>query len=295
MVTTVTDTIRTRPNTLFGFDASMYQDVIDWASVKADGVKFAILRTYGSSHTGSGDTMFEKYIAGAKAQSIPTGGYFFCTPKVPYDYNDMKSQADLFINKLKSGYGGSYGDLIPMIDVEDNSANVAKGQSTLDISVDDLLKWCNDYRNYFEDKTGVQLGIYTNHYFVKDQRNNFNEGVTKQGNIIKDMPLWMSAWTRYGYNDCPLSGGWTKALIWQYSDGGVFTGIPNNKCDLDLALTGNVNDILSKRVVQTENLVTETDTKTDSNSVKNDDGSVSTVIATTTTITTYKVGGKKYV
>src|SRR5205085_6484513 len=187
---------------------------------------------------------------------IPCGSYFYCTPTNPYSYNDVKAQADLFINKLKSGFGSYYGDLIPMIDVEDNKANTPVGQSTLDISVDDLLRWCNDYRNYFEDKTGVQLGIYTNYYFVGEQRNNFNEGKTAQGNIIKDMPLWMSAWTRYGYNDCPINGGWTKALIWQYSDGGVFTGMPDNKCDLDLALTSNMDDLRSKRVVLTETLVT---------------------------------------
>ena len=176
MATTVTDTIRTRPNTLFGLDGSQYQGNMDFASLKNDGVKFAIFRTYGSTHTGTGDTMFEKNIGLAKAQGIPCGSYFYCTPTNPYSYNDVKAQADLFINKLKSGFGSYYGDLIPMIDVEDNKANTPVGQSTLDISVDDLLRWCNDYRNYFEDKTGVQLGIYTNYYFVGEQRNNFNEG-----------------------------------------------------------------------------------------------------------------------
>ena len=105
----------------------------------------------------------------------------------------------------------------------------------------------------------------------------------------------MSAWTRYGYNDCPINGGWTKALIWQYSDGGVFTGMPDNKCDLDLALTSNMDDLRSKRVVLTETLVTDTDTETKQNTVTNGDGSVSTITTTTTTTTTNKVYGKKYV
>lgn len=295
MATTVTDTIRTRPNTLFGADMSQYDGNVDFASLKSDGLKFAIFRTFGSTHTGTGDTMFEKYIGLAKAQGIPCGSYFFCTPANPYNYNDVKAQADLYINKLKSGFGNYYGDIIPMMDVEDNSPNVAKGQSTLDMSVDDLLRWCNDFRNYFEDRTGTQLGIYTDWYFVNTQRNNFNEGKTAQGNLLKDMPLWMAIYTRYGYNDVQLAGGWEKALIWQYSDQGVFSGMPDNKADLDLALTSNMDDLRAKRVVLTESFVTDTTTDNNTNTVKNPDGSTSTIITTKTTITTSKVSGKKYV
>lgn len=294
MVTTVTDSIRTRAERIFGFDASQYQGVIDWNSVKADGVKFAILRAYGSNHTGSGDINFEKYITQAKSASIPTGGYYFATPKNPLDINDVKQQADQFIAKLQNGYGiGKYGDLIPMLDVENNKANTPVGQSTLDISVTDLLKWVDYYRDYFEDKTGVQLGLYTNHYFIQTERNNFNEGKTLEGNIIKDMPLWMSAWTRYGFDDSPLSGGWTDWLIWQYSDGGVFAGIPENKVDLNIA-KAPIEKILSKSIVPTEVLVNETTTETTTDTTQ-DTNITTTIVTTTTTTTTEKRRGKKYV
>lgn len=291
LVTTVTDAIRTRANTLFGVDLSQYQNPVDFASLKKDGVKFAYLRTYGSNHTGTGDTSFEKYITDSHAQGIPTGGYFYATPSNPYSYNDAKAQADLFITKLKNGYGGSYGNLIPMLDLEDNSNVMPKGQTTLDMSVDDLLSWTDNFRKYFEDKTGVQLGLYTGYYFVNDQRNNFNEGKTPKGNIVKDMPLWIAMYLSYGYKDVAVCGGWENWSIWQYSSGGVFSGTPN-QTDLDIAQLP-IENILSHRAIPTENLVTQTDVETTTNTNKTD-VSTSTVVVTTTTTTTWKEEGVMY-
>jgi len=220
-------------------DVSEYQGTIDWAAVKNSGINYSYLRAYGSSRTannGNGDTLFETNAANAKAAGIKTGGYFFAMPVVPFDISQARTEADLFIAKLQAGYGaGNYGDLLPILDVEDNAASAAAGQTIFDLSVENMLQWVNEFRNYFEQQTGRTLGLYTGDYFVRDQRNNFNHDDTTgqpvagtSGNIIQDMPLWIQGYDnydRYKGDVMPSSGGWTKWYLFQYSESGTQVGI----------------------------------------------------------------------
>lgn len=59
----------------FGIDVSEHNGTLDWAKIKANGVKYAIIRTgYGKSYT---DSQFHNNIKGALAQGIPVGIYHF--------------------------------------------------------------------------------------------------------------------------------------------------------------------------------------------------------------------------
>lgn len=272
MATTITDSIRTTPNTIFTIDINQYTGACDFSSLKNDGVKQIYLRAYGSTHSGTGDTLFEQFIPYAKGQGLPLGAYYYAMPN-DGTLADAKIQADQFIAKMKGGFSGSYGDLIPMLDLEDNSAI---GGKNLSLSVDDLLSWTNNFRNYFEDTTGIRLGLYTDGYFVKTQRNNFNEGVTPQGNIVKDMPLWMAGYTKYNISSVPKVGGFNNIIAWQYSEDGVFSGAPNNKVDLTIAY----QPMKSQKVVMVDEVVSSTQSST--NNVQGVNG----VTVTTTTITT---------
>ena len=62
-----------------GIDVSRYQGTIDWASVKNNGVDFAMLRTgFGSEDwTNQTDPYFETYYTNAKAQGIKVGAYHY--------------------------------------------------------------------------------------------------------------------------------------------------------------------------------------------------------------------------
>ena len=63
-----------------GIDVSSHQGNIDWASVKAAGINFAIIRVgYRGSQTGAlvEDSCFKKNIQGATANGINVGVYFF--------------------------------------------------------------------------------------------------------------------------------------------------------------------------------------------------------------------------
>jgi lysozyme len=212
-------------------DVSSYQGVIDWVAVKNSGVNYAYLRCWGADRSANGDTNFETFVANSKLAGVKTGGYFFCMPSVPLDLAQARQEADRFIAKLQAGYGtGKYGDLVPMLDLEDNTGTqwTTIGQEITNLSVSNMLLWANEFRNYFEAQTGRTLGLYTTDYFCRDLRNNFNHNdatglpvAGTSGNILSDMPLWVSgfaSYDRYKGRVMPSCGGWTKWHVLQYGD-----------------------------------------------------------------------------
>lgn len=228
---------------LKGVDVSSHQGVIDWNKMKAAGVQFAILRAYGSNHSTGGDTRMAEYVAGARAVGIPVGSYFFCWINNPDDYVEARRQANLYVDKLESVFGaGKWGDLYPFIDLEGNenvSQNGIYGKhSSLDTTK--MLRWVDEFRKQFESRLNVSLGIYTSHYFIYGYHKHFNEGVTAEGNILKNMPLWIARWT--SSTTITDAGGWTKWVLWQISDSGdaygngIAHGAQSSGLDIDVGM-----------------------------------------------------------
>ena len=54
-----------------GIDVSKHQGVIDWQKVKAEGIKFAIIRAGYGMYENQVDSRFMENMAGAKAAGIP--------------------------------------------------------------------------------------------------------------------------------------------------------------------------------------------------------------------------------
>jgi GH25 family lysozyme M1 (1,4-beta-N-acetylmuramidase) len=250
-------------NFVRAIDVSSNQGTIDWVAVKNSGVNFALLRCYGADHTGNGDVNFETYVANARSAGVKTGGYFYLNVIFPYNLADAHTEADKFIAKLQAGYGtGQYGDFMPFIDVEDNTnaPTILAGNTNLDVTVEQLIQWINEFRNYFEAQTGRQLGIYVPDYFVRDQRNNFNHDDSingpvagTSGNLLKDMVLWASGFTsydRYRGGVMPYFGGWTKWQAFQHGDTNL-TPPPNWTLS---GITGTVD--LDWIVNETEDILT---------------------------------------
>lgn len=209
--------------------SSSYQPNIDWDALKNDpqNVKFVYVRMYGSNHTVQ-DTESIRNVSEGKRVGIPTGGYYYTVPRYVngvFNLQDARDQSQQFIDALEACYGvGKYGDLIPMMDFEDSSPY---GDFEL-FTIQQRLDWHNEFRNYFEEQTKRTLGIYTSHYMATDWLNNFNEGVTPDGNPIKDMPLWSAVYESYpAYADGnhPDYGGWTEWQVWQWTWTGQFDGI----------------------------------------------------------------------
>ena len=100
---------------LYGIDVSANQGEIDWDRVAATGkVDFVFARAiHRSEKDPSGeDSMFARNHDECRRLKIPFGAYLFYVPQ-----EDPISQADQFCDFAK----GRYGDLLPMVDVEDNA------------------------------------------------------------------------------------------------------------------------------------------------------------------------------
>src|SRR5262249_9198422 len=78
--------------TVKGVDVSVYQGNIDWATVKASGIAFAIARVSDGTFM---DTKFDQNWAGMKNNGIVRGAYQFFEPG-----EDPVTQANIMINKL---------------------------------------------------------------------------------------------------------------------------------------------------------------------------------------------------
>ena len=60
-----------------GIDVSKYQGTIDWAKVKASGVRFAILRAGYGRYASQKDPTFEQNYAACKRVGLPVGVYWY--------------------------------------------------------------------------------------------------------------------------------------------------------------------------------------------------------------------------
>jgi GH25 family lysozyme M1 (1,4-beta-N-acetylmuramidase) len=200
----------------FGIDVSHYQGTIDWAKVKAAGVRFVYMKA--TESTGYVDPMLKTYVAGARGVGLPIGFYHFARPNA-----DATAQADFFVNTIKS-VAGDYGDLIPVLDLEEP----ADGSG----DINQIVKWASDFITHVQQLTGKQVMMYTGGWFV-NQYNGLH-------NAFSSLPLWMSAYRNTAPSDC---GGWTSWTVWQYSDKGTVDGISGN---VDVNVAVSLDAILAK-------------------------------------------------
>lgn len=185
-----------------GIDVSLYQGAINWTTVKPN-ISYAFIKaTQGSTIV---DPQFANNWAQAKANGIPRGAYHY------FKFMDNpQAQADLFINTLK----GDYGELPPVVDVEDTSyaASINNLKTFIDI---------------VGQKTGRRCMIYTAKWFWNASR--WGGPVT----WAKDYDLWTASYTTapivpddWFVNNVAL---WR---FWQYTSSGAVGGITGN-VDMD--------------------------------------------------------------
>lgn len=200
---------------LFGCDVNEFRGNIDFAELKKQ-VQFMYLRSSGS---GSGkfrvDKRFFEYAKGCRQFNIPVGAYHYGVPS--YDISTADSQCDDFIKVLQEGFGvGDYGDLFPVLDVEEPTDKSV-------ISSDALINWINRFRNRFQQKTRRKLMLYTSNWYIS-LFNNFKSST--KGYILSNMPLWIAYYEKLNTEPVPPdAGGWTRWRIWQYTDEGVLRGL----------------------------------------------------------------------
>lgn len=187
-----------------GIDVSHWQGAIDWKSVKASGVTFAILKAGGSDAGFYKDPRFERNYAGCITSGMRAGAYYF-VGKNCISYNDGKADAQRFLVQLK----GKHFDMPVYIDLE------APGVSTKAGNTQAAIGFCETMEN-----AGYFTGIYASD--ISGFRDRLNMSA------LTAYTWWVA---RYGskpaYARNPNNLG-----IWQYSSSGRVPGISGN-VDLD--------------------------------------------------------------
>ncbi len=184
-----------------GIDVSHYQKQIDWNAVKADGVKFAIIKAGGSNDGFYTDSAFDRNYAGAKAAGIPVGAYYYvgrkCTSR-----EDGIADAKRFAKIIE----GKQFDYPVYIDLEATSPADKAG------ATDACIGFCE----YMESQ-GYYCGIYASDISGFIDRLDLSR--------LEGFDKWVA---RYGSQpEMVKSYG-----IWQHSDKGSVNGI-SGRVDMD--------------------------------------------------------------
>lgn len=177
-----------------GIDVSQWQGNIDWSQART-AVSFMIARAgfRGTSGRMAKDPTFLRNIAGAKANGVTTGAYFYSIAK-----NEAQAveEASLAIEQVRTAGGVS---LPIFIDMEDSGqAGLSNAERTAIVNA-----FCNTVR-----AAGYTPGLYASKSWLTSKIN------TGSLNCM----IWCAQWN----TKCTYTGNYG---IWQYSNKGTIPGI----------------------------------------------------------------------
>ena len=193
-----------------GIDVSLYQGVVNWPAVRANGVSFAYIRA--SEQASTPDAYFATNYAQAKAQGLVVGAYHRAKP----DAGSGKAQADFFLDHAQFTNDGK--TLPPVVDMESPRSGWTgpSGQplnSCYNMTPAQLVPWVSAFLAEVTVRTGRLGVVYTSTSW-------WNQ-CTNSDKTFGQNPLWVA---RYSTSPLPLPAGWTNFTFWQYSSSGT---LPN--------------------------------------------------------------------
>lgn len=184
-----------------GIDVSNYQGIIDWKSVKGDGVEFAILQTGAS--TSHKSAAFERNYAGAKEAGVKIGAYHY---SYAYTTAEAVREAEYMLSLMK----GKTFEYPIAYDMEENNQLKLGSKAITDI----IIAFLEVIR-----KAGHVPMLYTNTnwwtYYIEQARIPYL--------------LWQAH-----YKQPKPKAVTDRAVIWQYGSTGRVAGIQGN-CDMNIA------------------------------------------------------------
>lgn len=199
-----------------GIDVSQWQGVIDWQSVKKNGVDFAIIRAgYGKEYD-QVDLKFHENMKNAQAAGMDCGAYWYSyatTVEAAY------REAEVCYNTIKD-YDFTY----PIyFDIEEASQEAL---STAQVSAI-IEAFCTTLQ-----EKGYYVGLYSNANFLSSK---------VYSNVLSKYDIWVA---HYGVDAPRYSGDYG---IWQYASNGSVSGI-NGNVDINYGylnypyiITGDIN------------------------------------------------------
>ena len=177
-----------------GIDVSNWQGTIDWAKVKASGIKFVFLKV--GPVYGKIDASFERNASECERLGIPYGVYY-------YTYARSTADAARDASRTLSWLGSHHPTLPVYYDVEDNYILQDPAFSKQKLA-DSVRTFCNTVSG-----AGFKTGIYAN-------LNWFNNYLNSPE--LKGYDRWVA---QYNYR-CDYKGSYS---FWQYSASGSVPGI----------------------------------------------------------------------
>ena len=195
-----------------GIDVSYAQGNINWSHVKADGVKFALIRAGYGKELSQKDSQFENNYAGCKSNGIPCGAYWYSYAK---SAEEARQEAKTFL-QIISGKTFEY----PIyFDLEEQS-QFALGKK---VCSDMVQAFCDEI-----EKAGYYAGLYCSTSYLDSHISD---------SVKSRYAIWVAQ-----YNDkCTYTGDYG---IWQHSvaghpehdyvRAGKVYGV-DGQCDLDYA------------------------------------------------------------
>ena len=195
-------TLAAAPKVLEGIDVSHHNDPIDWAKVKAAGIRFVFAKATESSDFV--DPSYAQNKRQVEALGLPFGAYHFAQPSAAA--GDAAAEADHFVDT--AALTGK--DLVPVLDLE---VSGGLGQRK-------LIAWAKAWLAEVHTRLGVKATIYTTPSFWSQHMGN-TTWFAKNGYW-----LWVAHWTDAGKPTVPANNwagrGWT---LWQYDNCGAVDGI----------------------------------------------------------------------
>jgi GH25 family lysozyme M1 (1,4-beta-N-acetylmuramidase)/uncharacterized protein YraI len=176
-----------------GIDVSKYQGAINWASVRADGIGFAMIRAGYGMYPQQKDPYFDQNVLGAQSQGIHTGAYLYSYAK---SVEDAQREADVFLDWIQP-YRLDY----PVaFDIEDASQENLSRELLSDI----VTAFCTKL-----EAQGYYVMLYANKYWL-------------QNKLIYDrisrFDIWLAQYAETATYDQPYG-------MWQYTSSGKVNGI----------------------------------------------------------------------
>jgi SpoIID/LytB domain protein/M6 family metalloprotease-like protein len=186
----------------FGIDVSAYQGVIDWAAMKASGVRFAMIRAVSwKNHAIIEDPYFRINVRNAKANGIYVGAYIY---SYAYNLDQMKGEVDKFSAAAAALKAEGYTlDMPVFIDYEDKLLYTAAAAPSSNEERTNIVR----YGMQLLQSYGYSTGFYTYYNFARDKMNG-------QQLINEGYDFWLAHWN-------VSDPGWSGIEMWQYGTANV--------------------------------------------------------------------------
>lgn len=209
-----------------GIDVSYHNGTLDWSTIKAAGVDFAILRAayrgYGTEGTLVRDAKFAEYMQGAMSQGIPVGAYIYSQAITTAE---AVQEANYILNVVR-GYNL---DLPIVFDYEFAGVKTGRldsawssGKLNKSKMTDIALAFCDTIKN-----AGYDAMVYANKTFLS--KNLDHEVIENAG-----YDVWLAHYT----TNTNYTGDYK---IWQYTSSGKIPGIAKKVFDCNFMYSGTIS------------------------------------------------------